>query len=545
MKSPSYWPVRFVSGIVFLNGLLAILEVLYSHLSEHVEMFISFNFDATGRYFGLLGGFLLMYFASQLLLRKRLAWWMAFIGSSIVVIAHSIYAIQIAGLVLPVTTLVFLALYQDLFVVKYELHSVSQGLRLLGLCIIVALMYGSLGFTRLSPRDYAIAHHASILEGAMRTVKEFSLVGNSDLVLHSRRARSFIDSLDILGGVSITFAFFSLFRPLLYRYSTLPTERDRARKLIEEYGKSSEDEFKLWPEDKAYFFNDVGSAVISYRVDHSVAMVLGEPVGPISQWPGLIHEFKQFCHVHDWTVTFIYIPATNLAIFEAAKLRALKIGEDAVVTTATFRDETIRSKHWRGLMNKFNRLEYSFEIVTAPQDADILAQLGRVTKAWLSDGKKTERSFAMGYHDRAYLKRSDLYLVRDKNKRLVAFANALLSHDPKQATIDLMRYRPGTETGVMDYLLGQIILHLANNNMAEFSLGLAPLSGVGTGPEKTLEERVIGTAGRLGVGGFSYEGLRRFKDKFDPRWEARYLVYERGPAGLARTVLAINSVVGE
>ena len=538
------WPVQLVAGIVFLNGAFAILEVLYSRLPERVEMLLPLDYDLFGRLFGLFAGFMLLYFAGQLRLRKRLAWWMTFVATIVITLGHAVYVRNPYSILLPSLTLVLLAVYRNEFEVKVEWRSVSQGLRLLALCVVVALTYGSIGFTRLAPKDFVPPHHVTLAEGSRRTIEEFTLIGNNDLAPHSHRAHWFIISLDLLGSLSIGFAFYSLFRPLAYRYRTLPQERLRARDLTVRFGRSSEDEFKLWPEDKAYFFGEDGDSYLAYRVNHGAALVLGEPIGPLVAWPSLLADFKRFCRLHDWSVAIIYVPASNMHIFEQAGLRPLKIGEDAIVTVAEFAATTVRSKHFRAVMNKFSRLNYTFEKIEAPQSAEILAETADVTRAWLGENGRREGGFALGYHDRGYLRRNRLYLVRDYNGRLVAFANNLHSYDPDQSTIDLMRYRPGGETGVMDFLLAKIILGLAADGITEFSLGLAPLAGVGNGPENTLEERVIGLAGRLGVGGFAYEGLRRFKTKFDPRWEERYLVYERGPAGLTRTVLAINSLLG-
>ena len=44
---------------------------------------------------------------------------------------------------------------------------------------------------------------------------------------------------------------------------------------------------------------------------------------------------------------------------------------------------------------------------------------------------------------------------------------------------------------------------------------------------------------------FSYKGLKAYKDKFDPTWEDRFLVYEGGVPGLVQAGLAIAKATEE
>jgi len=323
----------------------------------------------------------------------------------------------------------------------------------------------------------------------------------------------------------------------------LPLDRDRARRLLDEFGTSSEDSFKLWPEDKSFYFLPGGQSFVTYRVARGVAVVLGEPIGPEAEWRRLLAAFKQYCHVYDWTVAFLYVPQNRLDVYERAGFKPLKIGEDAIVNVKDFQATVARNKHFRAVRNKFERLGYRFEVSEAPQVKEVLSAAAAVTRSWLTTSGRKERSFGLGYHETEYLRRSTMYIVYDRNGHMVAFANAVRSFDPGQATIDLMRYVKNSETGTMDMLMMSIIGQLAIDEVKEFSLGLAPLAGVGENPERTVEERVIGYMGRAGFGRFSYEGLRKFKDKFEPDWQARYLLYERGPVGLARATVAVGEVM--
>ena len=73
-------------------------------------------------------------------------------------------------------------------------------------------------------------------------------------------------------------------------------------------------------------------------------------------------------------------------------------------------------------------------------------------------------------------------------------------------------------------------LYFKAQGVERFGLGMAPLSGMARHPLAPFWHR----GGRMlfahGENFYNFRGLRAFKEKFDPQWEARYLA---SPGGLA------------
>ena len=59
-------------------------------------------------------------------------------------------------------------------------------------------------------------------------------------------------------------------------------------------------------------------------------------------------------------------------------------------------------------------------------------------------------------------------------------------------------------------------------------LALAPLSGLESHPLAPIWNRIGNLIFRYGEYFFNYQGLREYKDKLEPVWEPRYLVYPGG-----------------
>ena len=63
-----------------------------------------------------------------------------------------------------------------------------------------------------------------------------------------------------------------------------------------------------------------------------------------------------------------------------------------------------------------------------------------------------------------------------------------------------------------------------------FSLGMSPLSGLENHPLAPLWHRFGNLIFRNGENFYSFEGLRQYKEKFQPVWQPKYLAC---PGGLA------------
>ena len=112
----------------------------------------------------------------------------------------------------------------------------------------------------------------------------------------------------------------------------------------------------------------------------------------------------------------------------------------------------------------------------------------------------------------------------------MAFANIWTTASKEEISIDLMRYRPDAPEGVMDFLFIQLMLWGRQSGYRWFNLGMAPLAGLENRPLAPAWNRLASLLYRHGENFYNFQGLRRYKEKFDPVWSPRYLA---SPGGLA------------
>ena len=75
-----------------------------------------------------------------------------------------------------------------------------------------------------------------------------------------------------------------------------------------------------------------------------------------------------------------------------------------------------------------------------------------------------------------------------------------------------------------------------------FALGMAPLSGFEHSPVASLWNRLGAFLYEHGEAVYNFQGLRAYKEKFDPVWEPHYLAYPGG-LRLPRILADVSALV--
>jgi phosphatidylglycerol lysyltransferase len=105
-----------------------------------------------------------------------------------------------------------------------------------------------------------------------------------------------------------------------------------------------------------------------------------------------------------------------------------------------------------------------------------------------------------------------------------------------------MRYRHHAPDGVMESLFTHLMVWGRANEYRWFSLGMAPLSGFEESPVAPLWNRAGSFLYEHGEAVYNFQGLRLFKQKFNPVWEPHYLACPGG-FGLARALTDITLLI--
>jgi phosphatidylglycerol lysyltransferase len=530
------WGVRFAAILVALMGIVNVISAVTPSLSKRVailEKYSPLEVRHGGHLTSALAGFALILLARDLARRKRTAWFLTLCVLGISVVSHLVKGLDYEEALLASGLFVMLVLMRSHFHARSDRPSIQQGLVVLAGALAFTLVYGMTGF-------YLLDHHFSVNFGfwsALRqTVVMFTQFYDPGLTPVTRFSRYFVDSIYIVGAVTIGYAGYMLSRPVFVRAPATRSDREQAKEIVEGYGHSSLARSVLF-DDKRYYFTPGGS-VIGYALVRRTAVTLGDPIGPADDIIPSITGFAEYCRRNDWLPVFYQTLPETLSSYKQACFEALRVGDEGIVNLETFTLEGKEAKHLRSPVNKLTHAGYSFHVHQQPIPDSLLEELRFISNEWLTNVHGSEKRFSLGWFDDDYIRNSPIAAVHAPEGWISAFANIVPEYQINDITIDLMRHRNAIENGTMDFLFVSMFQWAKAQGYHGFNLGLSALSGLGEQSDDPAIEKVLHYVYEHVNLGYNFKGLHNFKEKFNPEWSPRYLIYP-GTMALSQAWLAI------
>lgn len=512
--------------IAFLIALMGGINVISSVLPALMDRFatleqvLPLEVVAGSRLATAIAGFALLMLSVNLWRRKQVAWLLTLLALAVSALSHLLKGLDYAEAGVAVTLIVVLFIFRSRFHALSDSPSARRGILVLLAALGFTLIYGAIGFFLL---DRHFQQSFDLLTALGQTLRMFVEFSGPGPLPTTRFGRYFANSIYVVAAATVGYALIMLVRPVIIRRPASRDDRERARQIVEKYGRSSIARFTLF-DDKSCFFSS-GGTVIAYVVKGGIALALGDPIGPETDAEAAVIAFSNFCAHNDWRSCYYQVRPDYLAIYNSNGYRALNIGQEGIVDLRTFTLEGKANKDFRTVINRMKRLGFATEIIDPPVNDDLLAELRDISDVWLDMMHGSEMKFSLGWFDDDYIRNSAVAVVRDPNGNVIAFANLVSEYRRNELTLDLMRRLEEVEPGTMDFLFVSIIEWARQRGFATFSLGLSALAGVGEASQDPAIEKGLHTIYENADRIYHFKGLHNFKSKFHPEWEPRYLIY--------------------
>lgn len=274
--------------------------------------------------------------------------------------------------------------------------------------------------------------------------------------------------------------------------------------------------------DKRFLFSQSGETFLMFGVRGRSWIALGPPVGRRDERMELLWRFRELADAHAARPALYGIGPDILPEAVELGLSIQKTGESAAVPLESFslkgRKREVLRRNWR----KAGEVGALFEVVSAQSIPVILDELEAISDAWLEHHAGGDKAFSMGGFLRRYVAEFPCALVRVEGK-IVAFATIWTTPDRTTFSMDLMRYCDDAPKNVMDYLFVELLHWGVGQGYVAFEFGVAPLAGLEDRPLAPIMSRVGRLLFERGEEIYNFRGVRRYKDKYDPIWEPRYV----------------------
>jgi phosphatidylglycerol lysyltransferase len=278
--------------------------------------------------------------------------------------------------------------------------------------------------------------------------------------------------------------------------------------------------------DKRFLFSQSGESFLMFGVRGHSWIAMGAPVGLPEETHELIWRFREMADAHAARPGFYGFGPELLPEMVEMGFAIQKAGETAIVPLEGFslqgRKREVLRRNWR----KASEGGATLEVIPPEAVAGRIPELQRISDEWLARHAGGEKSFSMGGFEPRYVCEFPCALVR-KEGRIVAFATLWTKPDKSEFSMDLMRYCDEAPKNVMDFLFVELFQWGKAEGFEAFNFGMAPLAGLLSRPLAPLMSRIGRVLFERGEDIYNFQGVRRYKDKYDPVWGPRYIAGPR------------------
>jgi len=526
--------------LIFVLGIINIISVVKPPSHPRLKLlrqFLPFEAINASNALVLFIGLVLLITSAYMFKGLKNAWRLALFLTTLSLVGHVTKALDYKEASFAAFTIILLVLSRKQYMVKSNLKWIRFGLLSVLIVFLSVLIFGFVSFYFINPKAFGIDF--TWKQSIYYSFEFFLLNGNNEIQPHTPVGHQFLWFFQLLGYFSWAFLIFALIKPYIKVQAPSGSARERAKILLNEFGNSAIDFFKV-SKDKLLFFSDLCNGFLSYRIANGFAIVLGEPVSAEEDKPEIIAEFYDQCHKMGLKVAFYRVDENSVIWFNELRKKKILIGQEAILDAENFTMEGRNKKSLRNALNSLKKKGIETKIYRHPHSPELILKLKKISDEWLAYYGKEEQIFSQGMFNEEEIVNQDVITAEDNDGKIVAFLNIIPDYAPEESTYDLIRKTGDAPGGCMDALIIKMVEHTKEIKCRYINLGLVPMTGISQ-PESPAEQIMKYASEKL-KRFRHFQGLREFKEKYATIWQNKFLIYDTD-YDLLQLPAAINKVM--
>ncbi|MEV7377040.1 phosphatidylglycerol lysyltransferase domain-containing protein [Streptomyces lydicus] len=497
-------------------------------------------------------GILLLLLAHGLKRRKRRAWVAAVALLPVGIAAQLGYRHSVFGAVLSLALLVFLVWHRKEFAALPDPRSRWKALANL---VVLGGAGFAIGMVIVSSHPHKIVGSPSFAQRAEHVL--WGMFGFEGPIGYTNQVDYTVGySLGALGLLTVATTAYLAFRPEHPAARLTEDDEARLRELLAGHGARDSLGYFALRRDKGAVFSPSGKAAVCYRVISGVMLASGDPIGDVEAWPGAIERFMEEARAHSWTPAVTGCSETGGQVWtRETGMDALELGDEAIVDVAGF---TLSGRAMRNVRQMVKRIERNGYHTRVRRVRDLepeeLARLQQAANDWRDTDTERGFSMALGRIDAvtdgdAVIATAHLPAGEGEEPGPYGDLKAMQHFVPwgdSGISLELMRRDRSADPGMNELLIVAALqaapdlgIKQVSLNFAVFRSSLERGEKLGAGPVIRIWRGTLIFLSRW----YQIESLYKFNDKFQPRWEPRFVVF-RNSRDIPRIGLAALQAEG-